>query len=197
VLLVARDAETLGLAQQELALRHGERVSILACDITRPGAAALIASTAACQGRFVDVLVNNAGLWSFAPYAELSDVEVERIVEANLLGGIRLIHEFLPGMNQRRRGRILNVGSLAGKFPAAGRPWYSASKSFTQTLTVALGREAAAKGVAVSLLLPGLVRTDFTRSKSNDTRSRFALLFELMATDPATVVEAGYLGVKY
>jgi uncharacterized protein len=195
VLLVARNEETLGLARQALASRHGERVSILACDITNPEVAVLIASAAACQGRFVDVLVNNAGLWSFAPYAELPRAEIERIVDVNMLAGLRLIHAFLPGMYERRRGRILNVGSLAGRFPAAGCALYSASKSFLQTMTVALGREAAGTGVVVSLLLPGLVRTDFTQAKSKDTRSRSTVLFELVATDPAAVAEAGYLGL--
>ncbi|MEQ1614828.1 MAG: SDR family NAD(P)-dependent oxidoreductase [Hyphomicrobiaceae bacterium] len=195
VLLVARDEETLVLAETALTSRYGERVSILACDIASPESAALIASAAAGQGRFVDVLVNNAGLWSFAPYAELPRAEIERIVDVNMLAGLRLIHAILPGMYERRRGRILNVGSLAGKFPAAGCALYSASKSFMQTMTVALGREAAGTGVVVSLLLPGLVRTDFTQAKSKDARSRSAVLFELVATDPAAVAEAGYLGL--
>jgi uncharacterized protein len=195
VLLVARNEPALVAAQQDLSRRHGERVSILACDIGRPEAGALITDLARRQGRFVDILVNNAGRWSFAPFADLSPAEITQIVDVNALASIRLIHEILPGMLGRGRGRILNVGSLAGKFPIARCALYTATKSFLETMTLALGRETAAAGVVVSLLLPGVVRTDFTQAAAKAALGRPTWLFDLTATDPGVVAEAAYLGL--
>jgi NAD(P)-dependent dehydrogenase (short-subunit alcohol dehydrogenase family) len=108
----------------------------------------------------VDVLVNNAGVSIWGPVETLPPELVERNFATNLLGGIRMVQAFAPGMRERRSGAIVNVGSVAGRMggmPVLG--WYSAAKAAVDVLTEALARELAPFGVRAVLIEPGAVDT--------------------------------------
>jgi uncharacterized protein len=195
LLLVARDQSSLDLAQQQLSARHQVRVLALATDVTDPQSTDRIADFVTSNGHYVDTLINNAGRWSYEPFASLSTLDIANLVSTNMTSGINLIHRFLPAMTARKRGHILNVGSLAGRFPAAGCSLYSGTKTFFETITLALQRETAGTGVTISLLLPGLVGTNFTQDVVLERSARSSLFFRLAAIEPAAVAEAAYLGL--
>ncbi len=196
LLLVARDADSLAKTRQHLLARHVDRrILTLACDVTGQDATELIAAKVESEGFYVDILVNNVALWSYEPIVTLTATDIPRLIGANITQGITLVHRFLPGMVSRRHGYILNVGSLAGAFPAAGSALYSSSKAFLATLTLALQRETADTGVSVSLLLPGVVATDFTQAGVISNQGRSNILFKLVAIEPAAVAQAAYLGL--
>jgi uncharacterized protein len=195
LLLVARGQDGLDAARQQLNSRYRVRVLTLVGDVTDAGSPQLIADFVASRGHYVDTLVNNAGRWSYEPFASLSTLEIAGLVGTNMTSGVSLIHRFLPAMTARKRGRILNVGSLAGRFPAAGCSLYSGTKTFFETITLALQRETAGTGVSISLLLPGLVDTNFTQDIVLERASRPGLFFRLAAIEPSAVAEAAYLGL--
>lgn len=107
----------------------------------------------------VDVLVNNAGVDSaFAP-EELSRTEWDRVLGVNLTGAFLCSRAALPGMRERRRGRIVMIASIAG-LRGTGTVHYVASKAGMLGLTMALARATADTGVTVNAVAPGLTRSD-------------------------------------
>src|SRR4051794_31646595 len=109
----------------------------------------------------VDVLVANAGIGAYGPFVDMSYEELERVVQVNVLGTMVAIRAVLPGMVARRRGHIVTIGSIAGRIGSPFEAAYSATKFAGVGLTEALAVEVAPYGVAVSLVEPGGVATDF------------------------------------
>ncbi|RZS40804.1 short-subunit dehydrogenase [Herbihabitans rhizosphaerae] len=105
------------------------------------------------------VLVNNAGIMPNGGFLDLSEEISTATIEVNLLGVITGMRLALPGMLERGRGHIVNVASLAGKFPVPGLAVYNASKYGVVGLTAATRLEYAPHGVSVSAVLPSAVDT--------------------------------------
>jgi 3-oxoacyl-[acyl-carrier protein] reductase len=111
-----------------------------------------------------DVLVNNAGYLGRAQrFAEHDVGDWQRIVAINLIGVMRVTQAILPRMLKAGRGRILNMGSLAGKEGLATIAAYSAASGGVISFTKALAREVAAQGVLVNCIAPGPIDTDMIR----------------------------------
>jgi NAD(P)-dependent dehydrogenase (short-subunit alcohol dehydrogenase family) len=109
----------------------------------------------------VGALVNNAGYGEYGAVEEVSIDRVRRQFETNVFGPARLCQLVLPSMREAGSGRIVNVGSMGGRltFPYGG--YYHATKHAMEALSDALRFEVAPFGVQVSLLEPGLIRTEF------------------------------------
>jgi 2-hydroxycyclohexanecarboxyl-CoA dehydrogenase len=107
----------------------------------------------------VDVLVNNAGddEWGFFVHTE--EPMWDRVLGINLRGVIAVTHAVLPGMQERRRGRIVNVASEAGRVGSSGSAVYSAAKGGVIGFTKAVAREAARYGVTCNAVAPGPIET--------------------------------------
>lgn len=110
----------------------------------------------------LDALVCNAGFGIFGSIEETPLDRARAQVETNVFGTLNAIRAALPGMRERRRGRIVVVGSLAGRAPIPFQAHYSASKAALDALTLALRLEVAPFGIGVSLIEPGDIRTGFT-----------------------------------
>lgn len=113
--------------------------------------------------RPVDVLVNNAGVVSTAPFAALTDDEWDRVVEINLTAAMVTTRAVWPGMVSAGGGRLVYVGSRAARTGGnnAG-PAYVASKGAIHALTIAAAKEGAPHGIRANAVMPGPVRTDLT-----------------------------------
>lgn len=108
----------------------------------------------------IDVLVNNAGVLFQGVFAEETALEDARMVfETNFFGVVRMTNAVLPRMRSRRRGRIINIGSMAAWVGEPGEAFYSASKHALAGYTEALRHEVWPLGLHVSLVEPGAFKT--------------------------------------
>jgi NAD(P)-dependent dehydrogenase (short-subunit alcohol dehydrogenase family) len=112
----------------------------------------------------VDVLINNAGYGQSGAVEAVSLEAVRAQFDTNIVGYLRLAQLVLPRMRSQGYGRVINVGSVAGRVAMPGSGIYSASKHAIEAITDALRFEVGAFGIDVSLIQPGPIRTEFTAS---------------------------------
>lgn len=119
-----------------------------------------------------DILVNNAGIFSGSRIADITADEWDRVMSVNLRGTFLMSREALRVMVPRKRGRIINMASLAGKTGgAAAGAHYAASKAAVMSLTKSLAVQAAPHGITVNAVAPGVIETDLTRAWDEETRA--------------------------
>ncbi|MDR0343723.1 MAG: SDR family oxidoreductase, partial [Nocardiopsaceae bacterium] len=107
----------------------------------------------------VDVLINNAGISSVAPFLDITDQDWDRLLAVNLRSVLIMTQRVLPSMLHRRSGRIINISSMAGKEGLPNLAHYCATKFGVIGLTQSLAKEVAAENVTVNAICPGVVRT--------------------------------------
>jgi short-subunit dehydrogenase len=164
LILVARSTEALEALAVELRRDHGIDVSVITADLVRPDSPQRIFDNLQGRGVTVDVLVNNAGFGLHGSFAELPLARQLEIIQVNVSALAALTGLFLPGMVQRRRGGILNVGSVAGFIPGPYMAVYYASKAFVQSFSEALVAELRGTGVSVTNLCPGPTESKFSQT---------------------------------
>lgn len=151
-------------ALEELKKEARGSLSVLPLDVT--DAASIADAKAAVhgltQGAGLDVLVNNAGYGALGPTELISDADMRAQYETNVFGLMAVTRAFLPDMRQRGAGRIVNVSSLGGVYTLPLFGVYNSTKYAVESLSDAMRMELAPFGVAVSLIEPGVIRTNFT-----------------------------------
>jgi short-subunit dehydrogenase len=156
--LVARRRDRL----EKLAGELGDvRTEVLECDLADAGARDRLADQISGLGLTVDVLCNNAG---FGTYDDFTDLDRERElteVRTNVEAVVDLTGRWLPGMAERGTGAVLNTASTSAFQPIPGNATYAASKAFVLSFSEALHTEVRDKGVTVTALCPGPVKTEF------------------------------------
>ncbi len=140
--------------------RHGGTALAVRCDVTDPERVAALPAVVEEACGPCTVLVNNAGIPGGGEFAGLSYEQIEKVVRVNLLGVMFGTRAFLPGMQARNRGHIVNVASIAGRFAAPGASVYTATKHGVVAFSESLSYEAADHGVKVTSVNPGFVATE-------------------------------------
>ncbi|HTL73946.1 MAG TPA: SDR family oxidoreductase [bacterium] len=161
LVLVARSTEALEKLAAELRAQFQIQVVVLTADLAKPESPQWIFDEAGRAGIAVDVLVNNAGFGLQGMFNELPLARQMEILQVNQTALTALTGLFLPGMIQRNRGGILNVGSIAGFQPGPAMALYFASKAYVQSFTEALAAELSDTQLHVSVLCPGPTSTNF------------------------------------
>lgn len=160
--LTARRAERLEALADEVRLRFGVQALVLPEDLADPAAPARLLAAIEAAGRDVDALVNNAGYGLPGVFVETGWQEQADFLQVLLHAPTELTHRVLPGMTERRFGRILNVASLAGLLPGArGHTLYAATKAYLVRFTQSLHLETRPLSVHVSALCPGFTWSEF------------------------------------
>ena len=162
VAICARDRDTLERARQQLA-QEGIRVLAVPCDVTQVAqVAAMVREVEAALGP-VEVLINNAGIIEVGPADTMESRDYDEALSTNFWGMLHPTLQVLPGMRQRREGRIVNITSIGGKVSIPHLLPYSASKFAAVGFSQGLRAEVAGEGVAVVTVVPGLMRTGSPR----------------------------------
>ncbi len=172
------------------ALEGLENVETVFMDVTDSEAMKSIFS-----GQQIDILINAAGVLGVTgTLYSVPTASAQRILDVNVMGIHNALSATVPGMVERNRGHIVNFGSLAGPYPSAGQPMYSASKGAVHNMSFNLRMELFGTDVRVTEIRPGRVRTGMHAEMFDGDHSRSdALLYDpyecLKATDIADAVE--------
>jgi 3-oxoacyl-[acyl-carrier protein] reductase len=132
-----------------------------AADITR-----LFAETKKAFGR-LDILINNAGIYEFAPLGEITPEHFHKLFDLNVLGLLLTTREAVKLFGDNG-GSIVNISSIVGQMPTQGAAVYSATKAAVDAVTVALSEELGPRKIRVNSLNPGMVDTEGFRSAGID-----------------------------
>jgi NAD(P)-dependent dehydrogenase (short-subunit alcohol dehydrogenase family) len=173
---IAPAEETVGLVDSA-----GSEALAVACDVSS-GEEVQALGTAAFE-RFgqVDVLVHNAGIYPITPFADMTFDQWRQVMSVNLDSMYHVCHEFLPGMRERRWGRVICMASTTFHAGTPGMSHYVASKGGMIGLLRSLAAEVGEDGVTVNALAPGLVRSKGTTEGPHEELGLFELLANAQA----------------
>jgi NAD(P)-dependent dehydrogenase (short-subunit alcohol dehydrogenase family) len=163
VALLARKADVLDTAKAEVAQAAGKtnaKIEAYSCDVSKAQPIADTFKKIEADFGKVDILVNNAGISHAKPFETVTDEDWQGDLDLKLFGAIRTIRLALPGMRQRKWGRIVNVLNIGAKAPNANSAPTSVSRAAGLALTKALSQENAQHGVLVNAMLVGLIESD-------------------------------------
>ena len=148
-------------AAADLAAAYPDTLDLQLLDVRDVAAVRQTVDAAWARHGRIDVLVSNAGYGLFGCAEELSDEEVDRILETNLRGSIALIRAALPHLRTQRGGRIVQISSYGGTVAYAANSMYHATKFGIEGFCESVAQEVAPFGVGVSIVEPGGARTEF------------------------------------
>jgi 2-hydroxycyclohexanecarboxyl-CoA dehydrogenase len=157
--LRAEDAENTAAAIRQV---DGKAFAVQLDVTNAESVAAGLAATRESLGA-IDVLVNNAGWDDLKPFVDTDEDFWDRVLEINFKGALRVIRGVLPEMLERRWGRIINIGSDAGRVGSSLESVYSGAKGGIIAFTKTIARESARKGVTANAVCPGPTDTPFLR----------------------------------
>jgi short-subunit dehydrogenase len=187
LVLVARRRDRLEQVAERLTSAHGVQAHVRAADLADTGE--LEALSAEAAGMSLGMLVNNAALAHYMPFATLPAEPARELVELNVLAPVLLTRAVVGGMVERGAGAVVSVASLLAfsggwdKDYLPKRAVYAASKAFLVTFTQILAGELRGTGVRAQVVCPGLVRSEFHTRQGVDMSA-------VPRMEPETVVRA-------
>lgn len=134
---------------------HGAAAMVAMADIGDKAAVESMASAALAEFGTIDVLINNAAIRPAAPFLEMSDGDLDHVMNVNCYAAVWLARAVLPGMIANGWGRIVNFTGMNAQQGTGGRPAVTMSKHAAWGLTKALSREFGPKGVTCNIISPG------------------------------------------
>ena len=172
VVMCARDPEALERARSEIAQRNGADVHAVVADVSTQAGTDTVAAEALARFGKVDVLVTNAGGPPSGPFEAHGWDAWERAVQLTLRSAVELTRLVLPGMKDRRWGRVINVTSITVKQPVDGLMLSNSIRAAVTGFARTLATEVAPFGVTVNNILPGYTRTERVEQLNRATAER-------------------------
>ena len=199
------DAAEIEATRSSVASRHGVTATYSGADMSKPAAISGMVADAIRDHGKVDILVNNAGIQFVAPIDEFPEAKWDAILAINLSSAFHATKAVLPGMKQRKWGRIINVASAHGLVASAFKSAYVAAKHGVVGLTKVTAMETAEDGITCNAICPGYVWTPLVQKQIPEQAKAHGMSEEevvrkvLLANQPnkrfATVEEMGALAV--
>ncbi|MFP5266110.1 MAG: SDR family NAD(P)-dependent oxidoreductase [Acidobacteriota bacterium] len=179
LLLCARRLERLHEMAPELRAAGAADLLCLALDVRYPGSVERVWRDLPESWRAVDVLVNNAGLSRGLSKFYLDDLENwEEMIDTNIKGLLYITRTVLPGMVERDRGHIINLGSIAGHMAYANGGVYCATKAAERFITDGLRIDLNGTAIRVTTVDPGMVQTEFSKVRFRGDEERAAKTYQ-------------------
>ena len=192
LVLVARNRDALCDLAEELHSHYGVEVRVAPKDLSHPSAPVELYQELQEAGIALDVLVNNAGFGGSGPFIQTGWNNEAEMMQVNIIALVHLTKLFLPQI-VARKGKLLNVGSVAGFLPGPYTSIYYASKAFVLHFTEALAEELSGTGATVTCLCPGPVQTNFQKRAHTGGSSRAN---QGLYMDVREVARLGYEAMK-
>ena len=194
LILTARRIEHLQRLAEDLRKVYGATVHVIQMDIAQPYTGEILWRAISAITPDISVLVNNAGAGDAGDFSDESPEDIERMIQLNVSSLTLLTRFVLPGMLARKRGRILNVSSLAGFQPGGpGMAVYYATKGYVLSFSRGIRRELRGSGVSVTALCPGPTATGFEAAAGAQQTRLFHWNRPMTASE---VAQAGYAGMQ-
>ncbi len=150
------------------------RVLVKKVDLSRPSEIAAFVAAVETELGGVDILVNNAGIHPLHPILEIDDTEWDQVLSINLKAQFQFCKAVIPGMRERRYGRIINISSEAGKNGGTvAAAHYAASKGGVLAFTRNLAQQVGADGITVNAICPGRIATEMSAAVSAEENQKF------------------------
>lgn len=162
VVIADLNLETAEVTAKELK-DAGHKASAVRVNVTDTASVAEAVAQAESAAGPIDVLVNNAGWDDFMPFLDTTEEFWDKIVDLNFKGHLRTIKAIVPGMVERGYGRVINIGSDAGRVGSSLEAVYSGAKGGVIAFTKTLAREVATQGVTANVVCPGPTDTPALR----------------------------------
>lgn len=161
LILVARREDRLNELAARLEKQYSVAVTVIAQDLSVPGAGAALEQTVAAKNLTVEVLINNAGFGVHGYFVDEDRTLTQAEIALNIGTLVDLTAAFLPGMINRDRGAVVNIASTASFQPVPGMAVYAATKAFVRSFTEALWGELGTSQVRVLAVSPGATESEF------------------------------------
>lgn len=190
LVVVARDQARL----EALAAELDVECEVIVCDLADRQSLDAVERRIEASESPVDLVINNAGLGFGGPFADLDRDAATFVVDVNVAAVQRLTHAAATAFQDRGRGAILNVGSLAGEAVGANSATYNATKAFVTSLGQSLAVELAGTGVTITTLLPGFTRTEFQDRSGTDVSEIPRLLWQSAEHVAAAGLDGAFAG---
>ncbi|CAN5610644.1 MAG: SDR family NAD(P)-dependent oxidoreductase [Gemmatimonadetes bacterium] len=192
LILAARRTERLEAIAEELQRAHGTETHQLALDVRELGVVTQLLAQLPPEWEAIDVLVNNAGLGrGLDPLQEGDPTEWDEMIDTNVKGLLYVTRAVLPGMIERGRGHVINLGSVAGHEVYPGGNVYAATKHAVDAITRGLRMDLLGTPVRVSTVDPGLVETEFSTVRFRGDEERAKRVYHgYQPLTPADVADA-------
>lgn len=189
LILTGRRQDRLDALQQEF----GADCHTLRLDMRDRAAVAAVTASLPPAFRNVSVLINNAGLsLGLVPAHQAALDDWTEMVDTNVTGLMTLTHALLPGMVERNRGHVVNIGSVAASYPYPGGNVYGATKAFVRQFSLNLRADLLGTAVRVSVIEPGMAETEFSTVRFKGDTDRAGAVYRgvtpLSADDVAETV---------
>jgi 2-hydroxycyclohexanecarboxyl-CoA dehydrogenase len=156
------NADTAQATARSITEAGGTAIAV-AADVTDSGSVLAAVKTVTSELGPVEIVVNNAGWDDFMSFVDTTEDFWDRILELNFKGALRVTHAVVPGMMERGWGRVINIGSDAGRVGSSLEAVYSGAKGGIIAFTKTLAREVATKGVTANTVCPGPTDTPMLR----------------------------------
>ncbi|MFO1087526.1 MAG: SDR family oxidoreductase [Reyranellaceae bacterium] len=163
VAMLARKADALAAAKKAVTAAAGKtnaKIEVYSCDVSQAKPIADTWGKISNDFGKVDIVVNNAGISHAKPFDTVTDEDWQGDLDLKLFAAIRLLRLALPGMRERKWGRVVNVLNIGAKAPNANSTPTSVSRAAGLALTKALSQENAQHNVLVNAMLVGLIESD-------------------------------------
>ena len=157
--IIARDEDELARARFHLEDELGADVETWVCDLRNGEQIDQVCDEIISARGGIDVLVNNAGVIRVGPLTTMSPGDFQEAIDVHMMAPLRLTQRVLPGMKEKRRGRIVNISSIGGMVAVPHLSPYVASKFAITGLSETMTAELAPHGIRVTTVCPGLMRT--------------------------------------
>jgi uncharacterized protein len=173
VVLVARSERSLRELADQLSADHDISAHVVPADLDDPRAPEGIVQEIERRGVVVDFLVNSAGFGLGGRFADQDLARQLSMLQVNISALTHLTRLILPGMLERKRGRIIQIASTAAFQPGPLMAVYYASKAYVLSFSEAVAEEVSGTGVTITALCPGPTRTNFAKVAGAQVSARF------------------------